>query len=201
MNPHKLLGVPLQCSMLLTPHNGHLMFAQVNSLKADYLFHGNPVDLGAATIGCGRRPDAVKIFLAWKFYGKQGLGQRVDRALLSASDFMAIVRERPGFILVKDPCPFLQICFWYVPDALKEKVASWKSNATYQVNMAKVTRVIQQNVNHSGAFLVDHAPLPELPDFFRIVINAPTVNVDRDLVVLLDIIESVSTSVDWNDVF
>ncbi|CAO3592690.1 unnamed protein product [Absidia cylindrospora] len=199
MNPHKLLGVPLQCSMLLTPHKGHIMFAQVNSLKADYLFHGNPVDLGAATIGCGRRPDAVKVFLAWKYYGKQGLGQRVNRALSSASEFMNIVRERPGFTLVKDPCPFLQICFWYVPDAIKEKVDSWKSNGTYQVNMAKVTRVIQQNINHSGAFLVDHAPLPGLPDFFRVVINAPTVSVDRDLVVLLDTIESVS--VDWNDVF
>lgn len=70
LNPHKLLGVPLQCSMLVTPHKGHLLFAQANSLKADYLFHGNPYDLGAGTIGCGRRPDAAKVFLAWKFYGK-----------------------------------------------------------------------------------------------------------------------------------
>ncbi|CAO3650076.1 unnamed protein product [Mucor fragilis] len=62
LNPHKLLGVPLQCSMLVTPHQGHLLFAKANSLRADYLFHGNPYDLGAGTIGCGRRPDAAKVF-------------------------------------------------------------------------------------------------------------------------------------------
>ncbi|KAI8328906.1 pyridoxal phosphate-dependent transferase [Chlamydoabsidia padenii] len=199
MNPHKLLGVPLQCSMLLTPHNGHLLFAQTNSLKADYLFHGNPVDLGLATIGCGRRPDALKVFLAWKFYGKQGFGQRVDRALYSAAEFMQLVKLRPGFVLVRDPCPFLQICFWYIPDSVN--VDEWKSNGTFNDKMAVVTRVIQQRINQSGVFLVDHAPLPGVPDFFRIVINAPTINVNRDLVILLDRIESVGNSVDWNGIF
>lgn len=191
--------------MLLTPHNGHLMFAQTNSIKADYLFHGNAVDLGAATIGCGRRPDALKVFLAWKFYGKQGLGHRVDRALSSASEFMDLVRSRRGFILVKDPSPFLQICFWYVPESIKDTVNAWKSQsgdgALFQGKMAVVTRVIQQRINHSGAFLVDHAPLPGVPDFFRIVINAPTVSVDRDLVALLDRIESVGNEVNWESVF
>jgi glutamate/tyrosine decarboxylase-like PLP-dependent enzyme len=189
--------------MLLTPHNGHVMFARTNSIKADYLFHGNAVDLGAATIGCGRRPDALKVFLAWKFYGKQGLGQRVDRALCSASEFMDLVRHRRGFILVKDPCPFLQICFWYVPESIKNQVDAWKSQSGGGAldKMAVVTRTIQQRINQSGAFLVDHAPLPGVPDFFRIVINAPTVSVDRDLVGLLDRIESVGNDVNWEKIF
>ncbi|KAI8093458.1 pyridoxal phosphate-dependent transferase [Halteromyces radiatus] len=200
MNPHKLLGVPLQCSMLLTPHNGHLLFAQANSLKADYLFHGNSYDLGAGTIGCGRRPDALKVFLAWKFYGKNGLGKRVDRALSSASEFMDMVRQRPGFVLVKDPCPFVQVCFWYIPSSIKNKLDEWKLNGLYQEKVAVVTKLIQQRINHSGSFLVDHAPLNDLPDFFRIVINAPTVSVQRDLSVLLDRIELEANSIEWNNI-
>ncbi|KAI9299802.1 pyridoxal phosphate-dependent transferase, partial [Cunninghamella echinulata] len=199
INPHKLLGVPLQCSMLLTPHQGHQLFAQVNSLKADYLFHGNPYDLGLGTIGCGRRADALKMFLAWKFYGKQGLGDRIDKALASAKQFTKETRKRKGFILVKDPCPFLQVCFWYVPSELGDQIEIWKNNNVYNDNMAKITRTIHQHINQSGAYLVDHAPLNDLPDFFRVVINAPTVDVERDLVHLLDTIESVGNSIHWDN--
>lgn len=190
LNPHKLLGVPLQCSMLITPHDGHLLFARANSTKADYLFHGNPYDLGAGTIGCGRRPDATKVFLAWKFYGQQGLGARVDKALNSATEFTKIVRERPHFQLVVDPSPFLQICFWYLPPQLD---TSTKEKRVLSI----VTRELHKRVNQSGEFLVDHAPLEGVPDFFRVVVNAPTVNLHRDLEKLLDAIEQANESIDW----
>lgn len=192
LNPHKLLGVPLQCSMLVTPHQGHLLFAKANSLRADYLFHGNPYDLGAGTIGCGRRPDAAKVFLAWKFYGQQGLGARVDRALASADEFTRLVKQRSSFVLVKDPSPFLQICFWFVPPQLTE--------AGKDIDLSMVTRELHRRVNRSGEFMVDHAPLAGKPDFFRIVVNAPTVNLHRDLERLLDAIEEVNATVDWSTV-
>ncbi|CAO3688914.1 unnamed protein product [Umbelopsis ramanniana] len=194
MNPHKLLGVPLQCSMLLTPHDGNLLFAKHNTLKADYLFHGNPYDLGEGTLGCGRRPDAAKIFLSWKYYGRCGLGDRVDQALATAEKFAYRVKEREskGFKLVKDPCPFLQVCFWYVPPALTNKPAD-------QVDLSKITRTLHKKINHSGEFMIDYAPLEGIPDFFRIVINAPTVDCDRDLVRLLDVVERVAKEVDWEN--
>lgn len=196
MNPHKLLGVPLQCSMLVTPHKGHLLFAQANSLKADYLFHGNPYDLGAGTIGCGRRPDAAKVFLAWKYYGKNGLGSRVDRAIGSAKGFTEIVRTREHFKLVVDPSPFLQVCFWFVPPLLELQT----NKQEYNIAMSKITRELHRRVNQSGEFLVDHAPLHGVPDFFRIVVNAPTVNLNRDLERLLDAIEEANATVDWSTI-
>lgn len=176
--------------MLLTPHEGHLLFAKSNSLKADYLFHGNPYDLGAGTIGCGRRPDAAKMFLAWKFYGQQGLGARIDRALASAEAFTQLVRERQhkGFELVKDPSPFLQICFWFKPPQLVNK----------EYDLSVVTRELHRRVNQRGEFMVDHAPVAGKPDFFRIVINAPTVNLHRDLETLLDTIEEVNSQMKWD---
>lgn len=193
LNPHKLLGVPLQCSMLITPHEGHLLFANSNNLKADYLFHGNPYDLGAGTIGCGRRPDAAKVFLAWKFYGQKGLGDRVDQAIASVKLFTDIVRERSHFKLVVDPSPFLQVCFWFVPPCLEGVQVSGEE-------LSIITRELHRRVNQSGKFLVDHAPLIGVPDFFRIVVNAPTVNVHRDLVKLLDTIEEVNTTIDWKSI-
>lgn len=188
--------------MLLTPHNGHLLFANANTLQADYLFHGNPYDLGAGTIGCGRRPDALKMFLAWKFYGQQGLGNRIDRAMRSAAEFTDLIRERPDFQLVVDPSPFCQVCFWYVPKVLKDKLLAWKKEqpSVYTEKMTLITRTIHARVNQSGEFLVDHAPLGNLPHFFRIVINAPTVDVHRDLARLLDAIEQASAAIAWNDV-
>lgn len=186
LNPHKLLGVPLQCSMLLTPHEN--LFTTSNGLNADYLFHGNPYDLGAGTLGCGCRPDSVKMFLAWKFYGKEGFGKRMDRALRLANQFTDMVRERPNFVLVCDPSPFLQICFWFVPPTL----------ANQKKSLSLVTRELHKRVIESGKFLVDHSPLEGVPDFFRVVVNSPTVRLHADLQELLDVIEQTSESVDWS---
>ncbi|ORX58875.1 PLP-dependent transferase [Hesseltinella vesiculosa] len=194
MNPHKLLGVPLQCSMLLAKE-GHGLFAEANSLQADYLFHGNEYDLGAGTIGCGRRPDALKVFLAWKFYGQQGLGKRVDRAIATTKALTDHLRQRPGFHLVQEP-PFVQVCFWYLPEHLDWQ--RWRRDGSYDSKVSQVTRSLHEKVNQSGRFLVDRAPLVDQPDFFRLVINAPTVRLDRDLIPLLDLIETTAKDMTWS---
>ena len=61
-------GMPLQCSVLLTAHADILK--QTNASGAAYLFQPDKLnaeyDLGDKTIQCGRRPDAFKLWLAWK---------------------------------------------------------------------------------------------------------------------------------------
>ena len=69
-NPHKSLGVPLQCSAFLTKHEG--LLASCNSTKASYLFQQDKVgydvsyDTGDKSIQCGRLNDAFKLWLMWK---------------------------------------------------------------------------------------------------------------------------------------
>ena len=60
--------MPLQCSVFLTRHAAILRRA--NASGAAYLFQPDKLhaeyDLGDKTIQCGRRPDAFKLWLAWK---------------------------------------------------------------------------------------------------------------------------------------
>ena len=69
-NPHKSLGVPLQCSAFLTKHEG--LLASCNSTKATYLFQQDKVsydvsyDTGDKSIQCGRLNDVFKLWLMWK---------------------------------------------------------------------------------------------------------------------------------------
>ena len=69
-NPHKSLGVPLQCSAFLTRH--HDLLLKSNSTKANYLFQQDKVnydvsyDTGDKSIQCGRLNDVLKLWLMWK---------------------------------------------------------------------------------------------------------------------------------------
>ncbi|ORX88179.1 PLP-dependent transferase [Basidiobolus meristosporus CBS 931.73] len=168
INPHKMLGIPLQCSYLLTkdPH----VLQKFNALNAEYLFHGEHYDLGDGTVGCGRRPDAVKMFLAWKYRGAKGFEIRVDRGFDLAQYMYHKLSEHPRFRLVAKPVN-LNVCFWYIPESLDLSLE--KINAeVFGNHLAQVTKEIHAYMRRSGRFMFDYAPLhhPEpLPIFFRII--------------------------------
>ncbi|PVD37189.1 hypothetical protein C0Q70_04184 [Pomacea canaliculata] len=68
-NPHKMMGVPLQCSAILCKRKGILQAA--NQMKADYLFQQDKHydlswDTGDKTIQCGRHNDIFKMWLMWR---------------------------------------------------------------------------------------------------------------------------------------
>ncbi|KAF9427687.1 hypothetical protein BGZ94_004397 [Podila epigama] len=129
MNPHKMLQTPLQCSLLIVPDS--TVFARANALNANYLFHGQSHDLGDGTLGCGRRSDAVKLFLGWKFYGRLGYQVRIEKSLSNVKRFVELLaqddynqqriqmlllqsyEDEEGSSLTKPS--LLQVCFWYRP--------------------------------------------------------------------------------------
>ena len=77
-NAHKMLGVPLSCSMVLVRDKKYLYESFSND--ADYLYQGHNDDynLGKMSIQCGRRNDALKFWTLWKSVGSNGLGEIVD---------------------------------------------------------------------------------------------------------------------------
>jgi glutamate/tyrosine decarboxylase-like PLP-dependent enzyme len=178
-NPHKMMGIPLQTSVLLTKDKGALN--RTNNLNAEYLFHAHEnsaYDLGDKTLQCGRKSDALKFWLSWQFYGKEGYAARIDHAFDMAAHFTALVNQSDNFELVQDPVS-LNVCFWY-----KDSTGKTRPDLT-----AKVYDHVQQN---NGSMLVNFNPLSDhdLQPFFRIIMNSPKISETSCQEILDDIVEA-----------
>lgn len=111
---HKMLGTGLVSSFILTPHIGTLL-ASHRGGGNNYLFHDgqeNTLDLGPSSLQCGRRVDALKVWLSWRAMGDEGFEKLVD-SLYSRSLWMAAeIKKRPNLQLIYEPTS-LNICFRY----------------------------------------------------------------------------------------
>ncbi|KAA3606119.1 MAG: glutamate decarboxylase [Planctomycetota bacterium] len=166
-NPHKMMGVPLTCSALLLRRQGDL--AASNALHADYLFHDDPevsCDLGDLSIQCGRRMDAIKLWLSWQAHGDSGYRQRVDHLLSMASCFRDMIAARPAFKLVMEPQSF-NVCFHYVPERLRSMAPGEARNAQLEV----VTLALRDRLIASGRHMINFAPVRGVATFRMVVAN------------------------------
>lgn len=141
-NPHKLMNIPLICSVLLVKKRGTLQ-NNITDINADYIFHDidEIEDLGKKSIQCGRRVDAVKLWFAWKYFGLEGYQKRIDNLIDMASYAENIVIKHPKLERLAERQSFA-LCFRYIPDqkvdlnefnlALREKMRkSGKSIVNY----------------------------------------------------------------------
>ena len=78
---HKLMGVPLICSTFLIKEPKHLRKVCSHGGAAHYLFHEETEsdDLGRLSLQCGRRNDALKLWLAWREKGDAGWARMVEK--------------------------------------------------------------------------------------------------------------------------
>lgn len=219
VNPHKMLGVPVTCSFLLSADLKQ--FHRANTLPAGYLFHndepepapnghsleseaeGNESeywDLADLTLQCGRRGDALKLFLGWTYYGTEGYEQQIDTAHDIASHLANLVDKHPDFILISENVPpCLQVCFYYAPG--KEFVYSRGSVADEAERGKKNSQVTERITREivSQGFMVDFAPPSGDDDaigngkFFRCVVNVSTIKETVDA--LVNAIEEVGSRV------
>lgn len=82
-NPHKLMNIPLICSVLLVK-DSNIMRSEIQSHDADYIYHENDTsdfDLGPSSLQCGRRVDSLKLWMAWKYYGDDGYSARIEHLM------------------------------------------------------------------------------------------------------------------------
>ncbi|KAJ2697746.1 Glutamate decarboxylase 2 [Coemansia sp. IMI 203386] len=241
VNPHKLLGIPMQCSFLLV-RDGLKVMRDALGLGATYLYHsatdvhqdessevgssqymqqlGGSWDLGDATMGCGRRPDAIKMWISWRYYGTQYFCGRVDRARQLAIDFAHLIVAR-GSTKVGNWKLFIEpqsisVCFWFIPHSQtlrhrRQQIADDKGDSLQKKEefaewWGDVTKSLCNYINSKGAALLDYATVdrfravPEspyeftryqVPYFFRIPFNNPDVTLDTQNAVL-DAIEEAS---------
>ena len=114
MDPHKLMNIPLMCSVLLVKEKGRLM-RNLTDLDTKYLYHDNDTechDLGKSSVQCGRRVDALKLWLAWRYFGDDGYAQRVDKQMALAQYAKEKVEASPELELLVQP-QSVAVCFRY----------------------------------------------------------------------------------------
>ncbi|MEL6469090.1 MAG: aminotransferase class V-fold PLP-dependent enzyme [Cyanobacteria bacterium J06623_4] len=154
---HKMMGMTLTCSLLLVKQRG-TMLNTFSTGDTDYIFHASeatPVDLGPATMHCGRRVDGVKLWLAWQHLGDRGWQVMVERYFSFAARAEAIIQAHNSLAMIF-PRESVNLCFQYVP-----------TSNHHTAN--KMTLAIRQQLMEKGLAMVNYAELGG-EVFFRLVI-------------------------------
>jgi glutamate/tyrosine decarboxylase-like PLP-dependent enzyme len=118
---HKWLHTPLASTVLLTPDEGILK--HVFSSNAHYLYHPQHEeidvadDLGQYTILCGKRFDALRIWLLFKAYGERYFRDIAEGRMNLMRSAAAMIEQDDEFQLSYQPKSPL-ICFRYLPESL-----------------------------------------------------------------------------------
>ncbi|XP_067946141.1 cysteine sulfinic acid decarboxylase-like isoform X2 [Watersipora subatra] len=170
-DPHKMAGPLLQCSVILTRHVG--LLANAHSAKAKYLFQQDKVydisyDTGDKSIQCGRKVDALKLWVQWKSRGTEGLAKDIEKCFDTALYLRDRLETTPGFRLLISEPECTNVCFWYIPKCMRGKVAP----------------AIKARMQQKGSMLVGYQPQGEFVNFFRMVVaKANHERQDMDFVV------------------
>ncbi|WXT99776.1 MAG: L-2,4-diaminobutyrate decarboxylase [Catillopecten margaritatus gill symbiont] len=114
MDFHKMLGSNLMCNFLLLNHQ-NLLSCTCADGDNSYIFRDNEVDLGVASLQCGRRVDSLKWFLDWKFYTRQGFAERVENYYQLAQFSEHFINKSAELEMVSERVSF-NICFRFKAD-------------------------------------------------------------------------------------
>ncbi|XP_059051634.1 cysteine sulfinic acid decarboxylase [Achroia grisella] len=166
-NPHKMAGAPLQCSVFLVRQKG--LLHEANSAAAQYLFQQDKFydvsyDTGDKSVQCGRKIDAFKLWMMWKARGDAGLCHLTDHVMNIAEFCMQSVATRPGFRLVSEVLQCPNVCFWYIPNFMREK----EEDDKWWALIHKITPKIKELLTMSSRLMVAYSPLRQHRNFFRL---------------------------------
>ncbi|GAB0098487.1 cysteine sulfinic acid decarboxylase [Sergentomyia squamirostris] len=198
-NPHKTLGAPLQCSILIVSGEKNLLH-KCNCANADYLFQQDKFydisyDTGDKSFQCGRKVDSFKVWLMLKVRGVNELGLKVDNAMEMSQYLTNRLKSNSTFRLVLDEFQYTNICFWYIPKSMRgqEETQEWW-NTLY-----KVAPLIKEKMVKKGSMMVGFCPLPHknVGNFFRMVITCYPTLTRNDVDCFIAEIEQFGDSLDF----
>lgn len=193
-NPHKSLGIPLQCSMFLIKQKG--LLHECNSSAAQYLFQQDKFydvsyDTGDKSVQCGRKVDVFKFWLVLKARGIDGLGLLMDNAMQMSEYFTESIRNRQGFRLIqKENFMYTNICFWYIPKAMRNE----NETAEWWQRIYAFTALIKEKMIARGTLMVTYCPHQSrnLGNFFRMVVTCYPPPTKESMKFAIDEIERLS---------
>lgn len=111
---HKLMNVPVTAGVILVKQAGQLT-AACSDGGGEYLFHSDAnseFNLGERSIQCGRRADALKVWMSWKAQGNTGFANKVDNLMHCKDHCVAMIEHSENLTLIA-PANYLNILFSY----------------------------------------------------------------------------------------
>ena len=143
---HKMMGMPLMCTAALFKDPSILK--KINTVDGtDYLFHDDPdniINLGEHSLQCGRRTDALKLWLSWKYLGNSGFEKNINH-IFEMAQYAKEKIETSSLLHLITPIESLNVCFQIQPDSLPK--SDWN---TFNVN-------VRDKMLSDGKLMVNYA--------------------------------------------
>ena len=165
---HKWFHVPLTCTVLLAPDAR--IFKHVFNTNADYLFHPQDEDidmaddLGKYTILCGKRLDALPIWLLLKSYGVDYFRQLAESRLKLSHEVYDMLCEDRDLVPSYQPVSPI-LCFRFLPPGSEE----WSPTYT-----DRLQRWVRETAKKRQVAMFNVAKLKGRDHFRMILINPLT---------------------------
>ncbi|MBD3333582.1 glutamate decarboxylase, partial [candidate division GN15 bacterium] len=165
---HKLIGMPLVCSVVLL-HEPHRLQPAVVSSDTEYLFHDggdDRYDLGVKSLQCGRRVDILKLWLAWQYHGTLGWREKIEHLMDLAAHAEKKVRQSDSLVLAA-PRQSISVCFQVKPPE--------------EQGIDRFTIAVRNRLFKSGRALVNYTRLKDGRSVIRLVLaNGDSTTEDID---------------------
>jgi glutamate/tyrosine decarboxylase-like PLP-dependent enzyme len=161
---HKLLGGTLTKALFVTQHLG--LLSEANSCAGtQYIFHEDQdsfFDTGTKAIQCGRKVDAVSLWMTWKYLGHNGYKSYVEKLMnLRAVALNQI--SKYGFELLHQP-EYLNICF-RIPISKNSK---FENNRT---TCSQFQKLVRSELIKNGHVMVNYSSTENEGVFIRLVLS------------------------------
>lgn len=147
INPHKWMFTPMDLSIYFTRKPDILKRAF--SLSAEYLKTNqdseveNLMDYG---IQLGRRFRSLKLWFIIRYFGVDGLSERIKNHIALAKEFRSWIEKENDFEVMA-PTPFSTVCFRFNPGFKSEN------------DLNKLNELLLEKINQSGKLFLSHTKL------------------------------------------
>tara|TARA_B110000902_G_scaffold71919_1_gene85067 strand:+ start:2011 stop:3444 length:1434 start_codon:yes stop_codon:yes gene_type:complete len=160
---HKMMGLPLICSAFLVKQPEILARVCAHGNVAHYLFHeeSRNIDAGRYSLQCGRRNDALKLWLAWRECGDAGWASMVDRYMDLAGYLESQVLAHDDLELMSSRM-WTNVCFRFSPE-------------DYDGDLNELNSEVRRRMMQNGNYMVSRSNIGD-DVIFRAVISNPKIS-------------------------
>ena len=142
---HKMMGIPLICSAFIVKDAEILRTVCSTGDDAHYLYHESAerVDLGRYSLQCGRRNDALKLWLTWREIGDAGWASMLD-TFMGLADYLQHQIEANEYLEMVSGRMWTNVCFRYV-------------GTGYAQDLNQINAELRERIIRDGRFMVSRS--------------------------------------------